>query len=674
MIRVLLLTFFSFFTTFVLAQDCTTLGQTPSSAFPVCGTSTFQQNTVPICSTVNLFVPGCSGSGGADYENKNPFWYIFTCFQSGTLGFVINPNNPGDDYDWQLYDITGRNPMEVYTNNSLVVTGNWSGSYGPTGASSSGVNFIQCASNPNAGAPTFAQMPNIIQGHQYLLLVSHFTDSQSGYSLSFNGGTASITDPLLPKTELSTALCDGSSITVKLNKKMKCSSLTGTGSEFYLVPASATVVSATGVGCSNRFDMNTVTLTLSNPLPPGDYQIKIRRGSDGNTLLDNCDRELIEGDSVSLAIAPVTPTRMDSLTKPGCSPQVLELVFKKQIRCSSVNPDGSDFLITGTYPVTITGATGDCSTGLSSKIYLQLSQPLQRAGNFKLKLRSSLDGTTIIDECGQETPVGDSILFSIKDTVNARFANSIFLGCVYDTVNYSHNGANGVNSWSWTFDDGTTSSLQNPIKYYTVFGYRETSLIVSNGTCSDTASKRIFLRNTLKAGFEATELLCPNDPATFKDTTIGNIIRWSWDFGNGNSSSMQNPPQQSYLPSLSNINYEVPVRLIVEDDIGCQDTAVKKIFVIWNCYITVPSAFTPNGDGLNDNLYPLNAYKAKNLKFAVYNRLGELVFYSENWTRRWNGKYKGQDADPGAYVWILIYKDGDSGKLVQRKGSTLLIR
>ena len=66
----------------------------------------------------------------------NPFWYSFTCYTSGTLGFLITPKNLGDDYDWQLFDITGHNPSEVYTNPALIVTGNWSGTSGVTGAKS----------------------------------------------------------------------------------------------------------------------------------------------------------------------------------------------------------------------------------------------------------------------------------------------------------------------------------------------------------------------------------------------------------------------------------------------------------------------------------------------------------------------------------------------------------
>ena len=131
------------------AQACTTLGQTPSTAFPVCGTNVFTQNSVPLCATNSLFVPGCS-SGSANYENRNPFFYRFTCFVSGTLGFVITPSAANEDYDWQLYDITGRDPNDIFTVNSLVVTGNWAGTYGPTGASATGVNGIQCGSDPAA--------------------------------------------------------------------------------------------------------------------------------------------------------------------------------------------------------------------------------------------------------------------------------------------------------------------------------------------------------------------------------------------------------------------------------------------------------------------------------------------------------------------------------------------
>ena len=644
---------------------CNVLGQNPGTAFPVCGTSVFTQSSVAECGDRTL-ISKCTG---AVFTDKNPYWYKFTCFTTGSLGFVITPNNSSDDYDWQLFDITNRNPANVYTDLSMFVACNWSGEAGTTGASAAGTTLINC---DGPGVPLFSSMPTILQGHEYLLLISHFTNSQSGYSLAFQGGSGVITDPTDPHLLSSSAACDGTVIRIKLNKKMKCQSLSANGSEFTLNTSISNIISASGNSCSYGFDTDSITLILNNPLPAGNYTITIQNGSDGNTLKDNCNRSIPLGESIPLVIYPVTPTPMDSLTKPGCAPQTIELVFRKPMRCNSIASNGSDFVVTGSYPVSVIGASGICSNGLSSKILVQLNRPLQTTGNFQIKLVIGTDGNTIIDECGQETPAGAILLFNTKDTVNANFTYNITLGCEKDIVNYFHNGNHSVNSWRWTFDDQPPSTLQNPSIAYTVFGTKPTQLIVSNGTCSDTLEKTVFLRNTLNAAFEATEIICPGDKAFINNNSIGDIRRWEWDFANGNSSNIKNPPPQTYMTSTA--NYDAPIKLVVENDIGCKDTAVVKILIVWNCYIAVPGAFTPNQDGLNDYLYPVNAYKALGVKFSVYNRFGQKVFYTENWKQRWDGTFKGQKADSGTYVWILSYTHADTHQKVEQKGTTVLIR
>lgn len=672
--KILLLLLFIFVSAVSLAQPCTTLGQNPETAFPVCGTTTFNQPGVPICSSNNLFVPGCSGTGGADYQNKNPFWYKFTCYQSGTLSFVINPIGQNEDYDWQLYDITGLSPTEVYTNQNIIVSGNWAGTYGPTGASAAGVPPpIQCASDPSANAPRFARSPDIIQGHNYILLVSHFTDNESGYNLSFNGGTAVITDPLEPHFLNARAACDGTVMYVKLNKKMKCNSLAADGSDFSINTTATSIVGATGIGCSSGFDTDSIVLTLSNPLPPGNYLVSVKDGADGNTIKDNCDRTIPVGENQAVTVYPIFPTPIDSLTKPNCSPQTLQLVFRKPIQCSSIAANGSDFNISGPYPVTITGATGNCtSSGLTNVILIQLSAPMQVGGTFSLTLQVGNDGSTIIDECGQPSVNGSTIPFTIADTVNADFQYDLLYGCKADTINYFHHGRNGVNSWLWNFDNTQTSTLQNPRKVYTRFGLKQTSLTVSNGVCIDSSRQAINLDNYLEAAFELTPFVCPQDFASFKDQSIGNVQSWLWEFGNGNTSSLQDPPAQSYVPGVVKIN--VPVKLTVTNNIGCSDTITHNLLVVDNCYIAVPSAFTPNGDGLNDFLYPLNAYKSNDLSFSVYNRFGQRLFFSNNWANKWDGRFKGQGVDPGTYVWVLVYTNMDTNKRVEQKGTVVLIR
>lgn len=93
-----------------------------------------------------------------------------------------------------------------------------------------------------------------------------------------------------------------------------------------------------------------------------------------------------------------------------------------------------------------------------------------------------------------------------------------------------------------------------------------------------------------------------------------------------------------------------------------------------SCLIKVPTAFTPNGDGKNDFLYPLNAVKAMNLEFKVFNRYGQLVFFSRDWTRKWDGTINGLPQSTGVYAWQLSYTHADTGEKVYEKGTTLLLR
>ncbi len=666
----------SFFANHLYAQACTTLGQTPSTAFPVCGTKTFNQVNVPICSSVSLFVPGCSNGGSsANYENKNPFWYKFTCYQTGSFGFVLTPTTPTDDYDWQLYDVTGLDPNQVLTNTNIIVTGNWSGSSGPTGAAVGGVNFIQCASDPAVSKPTFAAMPTIILGHDYILLISHYTDSQSGYSLSFGGGTGSITDPLEPHLVRANAPCDGTEIRVKLNKKMKCNSNATDGSDFTVTDPVGNIlnpISTIADACASGFDFDSLSIFMGAALAPGSYTLKAKKGTDGNTLKDNCDREIPDGEAVQFTVFPLFPTPMDSLTKPKCAPDSLVLVFRKNIKCSSIEPSGSDFNITGPYPVTITAASASCIRGASNKIVLKLAAPMQVGGNFVVNLQVGTDGNTLIDECDVQTPLPDDVAFVVKDTVNAAFTFSINYTCKVNTVSYNYPN-NSVNSWLWTFGSAPSSGLQNPIITYTNFEPKTTTLIVSNGVCSDTATTQIIFENYLKASFDVTDIICPNKPASFVNNSVGRNLTYEWTFGNGNVSTIKNPAPQNFQP-LNSADYDALPRLIVTNDFGCNDTTYRKVKVVYSCFIAVPSAFTPNGDGKNDFLYPLKAYKSSNLSFSVYNRFGQRLFYTNDWQRKWDGKYKGLPQVPGTYVWVLEYFNLESNKQVYEKGTTILIR
>lgn len=670
--RSILLVLCAFLSLATVAQPCTNLGQTPSTAFPVCGTTTFTQHNVPLCQTNDIFVPGCSGTGNAVYQNKNPYYYKFTCYVAGTLAFVINPLAANEDYDWQLWDITGVNPNDIFTNTSLVVIGNWAGTYGATGASSAGVNGIGCASNPADNEPTFSKMPTLIQGHEYLLMISHFTDGQSGYDLSFGGGTAVITDPLEPHMASAKPDCDGTTLRVKLNKKMRCTSLTANGSEFSLSPATTTIVSAVAANCSNAFDFDELVLTLAAPLTNGNYQLVINAGTDGNSVLDHCDRPVPSGEQVPFTYSIPQPIFADSIGTPGCSPQEVVVYFPKRIDCSSIDPNGSNFIVTGPTAVTVTEAIMNCTAGFSDKITVRFSAPILTKGNYTLTLRAATDGTPIMDECNLVLPQ-HTRPFRTEDTVSADFNYASALGCRLNTLQFMHNGANDVNSWKWTFNDSIFIQTQNHTIVFPAKSTNTVKLVVNNGVCADSVTQTVVMDNEVIAGFDMPSIICPEDPLVVDNTSEGLITSWRWTFGNVSISSLEDPAPVQF--PMTNIETDYNIRLICSNaTLGCSDTIIKPLKVLDNCFIAVPTAFTPNNDGLNDFLYPNNAIKALNLDFRVYNRWGQLVFHSRDWTRKWDGKVDGIPQSSGVFVWMLEYTHAVTGERKFEKGHTVLIR
>lgn len=113
--------------------------------------------------------------------------------------------------------------------------------------------------------------------------------------------------------------------------------------------------------------------------------------------------------------------------------------------------------------------------------------------------------------------------------------------------------------------------------------------------------------------------------------------------------------------------------LTVTTSDGCTDQDEIKIIVFKGSAIYVPTAFTPNDDGLNDVLKPsYNGIKALDY-FKVYNRWGELVFITKNLSEGWNAMLKGIKQPGGVYVWMLKATDY-AGKVYQLKGTSIIIR
>lgn len=88
--------------------------------------------------------------------------------------------------------------------------------------------------------------------------------------------------------------------------------------------------------------------------------------------------------------------------------------------------------------------------------------------------------------------------------------------------------------------------------------------------------------------------------------------------------------------------------------------------------MTVPNAFTPNSDGVNDLFYAICNPCDGFLSLSIFNRWGELVFETNNPTIGWDGNFEGKPVELGAYSYVLRY-DGPNGAEVLQ-GSLMVVK
>ena len=92
------------------------------------------------------------------------------------------------------------------------------------------------------------------------------------------------------------------------------------------------------------------------------------------------------------------------------------------------------------------------------------------------------------------------------------------------------------------------------------------------------------------------------------------------------------------------------------------------------CDISMPSAFSPNGDGINDNYTPRIKCFPRSYFLTIYNRYGQQVYQSKDYRQLWDGKLNNQQLPVGTYYYILTFYNENVSKVETTKGSIALLR
>ncbi len=101
---------------------------------------------------------------------------------------------------------------------------------------------------------------------------------------------------------------------------------------------------------------------------------------------------------------------------------------------------------------------------------------------------------------------------------------------------------------------------------------------------------------------------------------------------------------------------EYKVGLTLWNEWGCKDTAVKTVIVQSDVKLYVPTAFSPNNDGLNETFKP-KGRGIVNYLFEIYNRWGEKIFVTDDFEEGWDGNIGGARCANDIYVWKIFATD-----------------
>ncbi len=263
----------------------------------------------------------------------------------------------------------------------------------------------------------------------------------------------------------------------------------------------------------------------------------------------------------------------------------------------------------------------------------------------------------VVDGCGYSAMVDVPIFIYPAPAINP--SSDVISGCVPLTVQFNESSPDEGQTYIWNFGDNTSAFSKNP-----------------RHTFQNPGTYTITLTTITQYGCQSVNVfpnwitVYPLPEARFiADPTIATVIKPEihfinlsaladsvmWFFGDGDSTSIYSP-YHTY-PAFTAAKY--PVTLVVFTNKGCSDTARGTVEVrdVYTFY--APTAFSPDGDGINE-VFRLTGHgiKEETFNLIIYDRWGEIVFETNDINLGWDGRIKnGQIAPVGTYTWIAKFKD-----------------
>lgn len=531
-----------------------------------------------------------------------------------------------------------------------------------------------------SASPSSAVTQNVT-GVQWLTAGSYTVTLTATNVNGSNSATMVITvvpDPVVTASANPTTICVGQQSTLTASGAATYTWTPGplTGSPVTVTPAATTTYTVIGTDVNGCTGSGQVTVTVQScPVPVVDFL-----ASDTTICVGDC---INYTDQSTNGPTSWSWTFSGAVTATSNAQNPTNICYNSPgtfaVTLIATNPNGSGSLTKTGYitvnppPAAFAGAdvticSGQQTTlnGSGGTAYLWQPGNQATASYTVTPLTTTTYTLTVTDNIGCTAQDSVTVTVNTCTVPSSSFSASQNSICAGSCIDFTDNSTGTPTGWTWIFNGATpaTSNVQNPLNIcYNTPGTFTVTLIVSNAFGTDTSTSAITVGAPPTADAGAFVSIAIGNQTTL--TATGGIGSYTWSPSTGLASP--NSATTTASPTVTT-TYTVTFT----DANGCTDSDTVTVEVVEAYGIFVPSAFSPNNDGSNDQLFVYGA-GIKTLEFAVYDRFGEKVFSSTSVNDGWDGTFRDKAMNGGIYAWYCTAEFYD-GSVQTLHGDVTLMR
>jgi gliding motility-associated-like protein len=270
----------------------------------------------------------------------------------------------------------------------------------------------------------------------------------------------------------------------------------------------------------------------------------------------------------------------------------------------------------------------------------------------------------------------DSVKVSLKPSPISFLSPDSLVVCKDDLASVQ---ASGGTRFNWNIGGTLEAETTDTEKFIKVVSDTYIAVQAIESSCQGNwDTSWIFVDTTfVSANFDVSPL---TGNTTFKPTitnTSQGGERYSWDFGNGSVLSVDftedNNRSRKYYPVYP-FEGDFKISLLATSKNNCKDSSFARVVVGKKFFLHIPSAFSPNGDGINDN-FTIIASPGVTFEGSIYNGWGEKIFHSNPLSNSsfWDGTYNNKIVQNGVYVYQITVRELD-GTAHYKSGTVQVVR